>query len=534
MLLPMFSTSVLAAGGSATVSGGSGTVGSNVTVKVSVSSDTPMAGAQITLNYGSGLEYAGASSGAVSGGGGSVRYAETTSEAGGKTYFGFSVTFKVVSAGSHSVSITQAKAPTIDGSAVNFSKGSATITGKEPAPTPPPAPTPAPTPAPNPTPAPTPAPTPEPTTPEETKSSNNNLKSLSVSPGSLEPAFSAGQKNYTIKVPEGTTEVKITAVPEDNKAKVSVSGGKNLKPGVNNAKVIVKAENGAVNNYLLTIQCGEETVPVVPEEVKIDIDGKDYTIDESFTDDQIPAGFEKSTVTYKDTEYVALKSGKEKITLVSLKNPEGTAEFYIYDQKKDTFYPYLEIKLSDTKSIIILQMNNDKNMPKHMEKAVLNLQDKEFKAWKYKDFYVVKVMNNEGKTELYRYDQIENTFQRFDLDEWKNLNELENGSDSKVLKMLSVPAKFLDYILIGMIAVIMLLLIIVILCIVKYANYKKKMMEYHNQLADIENQNIDEYYDDEDIQEEYDDEYYEDFDFDEHEDDEDVDGEDYIDYDEDK
>lgn len=514
---------VMAASGRMSLSGGSGNVGSTVSVTSSVTCTSgPIGSAVITVSYSSGLEFVSATGGAYRSGN-SVVF--TDAGDGSRNNLSFSITFRIKEAGTHSIKGSATGIYDFNEEAVPNLSASATITGK--APTPPPTPKPEPKPDPKPDPKPETKPDTKPETKpdtkpdkDENKSSNNKLKSLRVNPGTLEPAFSPNQKNYTVKVPEDTKNVQISAKAEDNKAKVTVSGGKNLQPGKNTAKVIVKAEDGSVNNYHITIQCGEEVEPVVEEETTIDIGGKQYLIDETFTDDKIPAGFTKGTMNYKDTEYVVLKSLKGNLTLVSLKDSEGSTEFYIYDQEKEEFYPYLEIKISDTRSIIVLQMEKEDTMPDYMEDAVLNLSGKEFKAWKYNDFYIIKTINNDGETGFYRYDQTEKTFQRYNPDEYAVSAKQDNMTENKEMSLMSIQAEYLNYIVVGAVAFVIFLLLIILWCVLRGTKYKKRMIGYYNQITELENQHIDEFFDEEEenVQEDYDDDRFEDYDFDEHDD----------------
>lgn len=84
-------------------------------------------------------------------------------------------------------------------------------------------------------------------------STNNNLKSLSVSSGSLSPSFSAGTTSYSVNVGEDTSSININAEAEDGTAKVSGTGNKSLKYGSNKFTISVKAENGATKNYTINV-----------------------------------------------------------------------------------------------------------------------------------------------------------------------------------------------------------------------------------------------------------------------------------------
>lgn len=84
-------------------------------------------------------------------------------------------------------------------------------------------------------------------------STNNNLKSLSVSAGSLSPGFSPGNTNYSVSVPDAVSSITISAEAEDGKASVSGAGNKSLKYGSNKFTISVRAENGATKEYSINV-----------------------------------------------------------------------------------------------------------------------------------------------------------------------------------------------------------------------------------------------------------------------------------------
>lgn len=83
------------------------------------------------------------------------------------------------------------------------------------------------------------------------KSTNNNLKSLSVTGGTLSPAFAAGTTSYSATVNASSTT--ISAAGADSTAKVTGTGKKNLAYGKNTFKVVVTSESGAAKTYTLTV-----------------------------------------------------------------------------------------------------------------------------------------------------------------------------------------------------------------------------------------------------------------------------------------
>ena len=109
------------------------------------------------------------------------------------------------------------------------------------------------------------------------------------------------------------TSVVVSAVPANEKAVVeSVTGNQNLKEGVNNIKIVVKAENGVTATYTVKVtkQAGaaeekpteEQTKPQEPEtepvteqpETVVTVNGAAYEISEKFAAEDIPADFQET------------------------------------------------------------------------------------------------------------------------------------------------------------------------------------------------------------------------------------------------
>lgn len=94
---------------------------------------------------------------------------------------------------------------------------------------------------------------------EDNRSKNNNLSSIKLSTGTLSPSFSSGRTTYNVSVPFEVSSINVTATAEDNKAKVSISGGSSLKAGkVTNVTIKVTAENGSVKTYIVKVTRGKD------------------------------------------------------------------------------------------------------------------------------------------------------------------------------------------------------------------------------------------------------------------------------------
>lgn len=88
---------------------------------------------------------------------------------------------------------------------------------------------------------------------EDKKSDNKNLKSLTVTPEGLSPKFSTNVTEYAMSVGTSTEKIEVEAIPEDNKAKVSISGNEDLEVGENTVEIKVTAEDGTSKTYKIVV-----------------------------------------------------------------------------------------------------------------------------------------------------------------------------------------------------------------------------------------------------------------------------------------
>ena len=86
-----------------------------------------------------------------------------------------------------------------------------------------------------------------------TKSSNNNLKSLQLDIEGISPTFNKNTTQYYITIPENTNNINITALPEDAKANIQITGNTNIPVGNSQIKILVTAENGNQKQYLINV-----------------------------------------------------------------------------------------------------------------------------------------------------------------------------------------------------------------------------------------------------------------------------------------
>lgn len=84
-------------------------------------------------------------------------------------------------------------------------------------------------------------------------STNNQLKSLTVSNAEISPAFNANTTSYTAEVPFSVSRLEVSAAAADGKAKVSINSPNLVPDGTTNVTVTVTAENGAKKTYTIKV-----------------------------------------------------------------------------------------------------------------------------------------------------------------------------------------------------------------------------------------------------------------------------------------
>ena len=303
-------------------------VGSNITIKMYVNSDSSTNGGIVSVggnlsfdsNY---LEY-------VSGTGTNSPYKfqintsanyiiaglDTTLDSGitSKTEV-FTFVFKAKKVGNTQITLTNAKLSDVSSKlTTNVSPKTITIIDNEPTPTP--------TPSPSPSPSPSPTPSPSPST----KSSDATLKSLSASGYNLSPSFSKDNTSYTVKVPKTATTVKLEGTVNDSKASVSGLGNITLTGDTTTATIKVTAEDGTTKTYTVKIEKEKEDTTTKSSDAtlkKLDIGG--FTLNPTFKSNINTYSIKvKNNITGLDVTAIP-NHDKAKVTISGNKNwKEGT------------------------------------------------------------------------------------------------------------------------------------------------------------------------------------------------------------------
>lgn len=254
------------------ISSASANVGDEVTITITASSDVKIELCDLRINYDSSiLQYV---KGFDAGGGGTGRLISPNATS-------FDVVFKTINPGTATISVDKSTSYTssADEDYMSLTTSSGSVNVKAPA----------------------------------SYSSDNTLKSLQISPGTLSPAFSPDRTTYNATV--DATE----AVTED--------------------------ASQAVNN-----------------DGTVTIDGRKYSVVRDYSGITIPDGYQEIDYDYNGQKINAVKGIKTGLILMYLESEDGKGGFYIYDETAKTFSPYNTVAEPEI-TYVVLPITNSLEKP---------------------------------------------------------------------------------------------------------------------------------------------------------------------------
>lgn len=292
----------------------------------------------------------------------------------------------------------------------------------------------------------------------DTKSDNCSLATLTVSAGTLSPAFAPDVTEYTVALPVKTEKLTLTATPSDSSATVEGTGEVTLNPGENTISIVSTAENGDTLTY---------TVHAVVAEMPttfLDYNGGKLGVVKDVSAVQAPAGFAATTISYKGADIPAWKNEGGTITLLYLMDEQYTNAFYAFSEQDGVLAPYLPLTIG-TETYLYTGVPQDQQKVDGLAFDSVKAFGQELKGFRYQDvsmadFCVLYLMDSNGAYGLFTYDMKANTLQRF------NGAVYPSNSSDLIMPWL--------YIYIAGGAVVALLLIILILACVA-GGYKRKL-----------------------------------------------------------
>lgn len=322
----------------------------------------------------------------------------------------------------------------------------------------------------------------------KTKSADNSLASLTLSSGSLSPAFKYNVTNYTAEVANDVTSVVVSAKTSNANATVeSVKGGENLSVGANKIQIVVKAENGVTATYTITVtrkESGDTTDDNTdepepdntdePQEQCYDIGGVKMYPSEDGDESQIPEGFALSEITLWEKAYPywvndTIGSDVGLIYLVD-ENKENGAWYRISEASPYEANPFICFK-SEYGYIIATPEKMNETAPAGYTSETINIEGKgvadAFVKAGDEENCLIYAVNQDGVYGLYQYDLQDRTYMRYKeapVAEDTQVPEEPTIEDSTKVSDLESQNRLLFH---AFIVVVAILLIVIVILVVK-------------------------------------------------------------------
>lgn len=215
---------------------------------------------------------------------------------------------------------------------------------------------------------------------DETASDNANLKELKITPGTLNREFAKEETNYALTVGSDISQLVISAIPEDDRATVSITGNGDFAEGHNTVEINVKAQSGKVKTYFLDVlkaseaqgteeesngQSGNDSI----EETAIGSlylkkDGDNTYLTGGFylhllvpeEGVSIPTGYERTSLIVEGTSitvYTSTTDLDSDFLLLYGENKHGLKGFYQLDRRENTIQRFHPVTVKEGEKLVI-------------------------------------------------------------------------------------------------------------------------------------------------------------------------------------
>lgn len=244
------------------------------------------------------------------------------------------------------------------------------------------------------------------------KSGNNALSALTVSAGTLTPAFDPAVTEYTLSLPQGTEKLTLTATPSDSNATVQGDGELTLQEGENTLPLVVTAENGDTKTYTVTAKVAQAPT------LFLNFSGAKLGVVKDVEGVTPPTGFTAAEPVSQGGDTLPLwVDANGKHTLVYLVDEKGVAGFYLYSRTEGVLSPYLPLVCGGA-TYIYTGIPSDKASVPGLKAATVEAFSQTLSGWRYEDaalsdFLVLYLMDDGGQYGYYTYDSKNATLQRF-------------------------------------------------------------------------------------------------------------------------
>lgn len=229
-----------------------------------------------------------------------------------------------------------------------------------------------------------------------------------------------------------------------------------------------------------SIEPNAATVTAAETDVKVSVDGTEYSFSEAFKASDIPEGYSETKLMYDGAERKFLENEKG-VKLGYLVDGSGKAGFFLYNEENATFSPFVEIYISEETAIVLLNNIEGVDLPEQYQKADLIVGDYTFSAWQdmeHQGYYAIYALNETtGQKEIYQYDTVDGTYQRMIMPV-KSEKETTSDNESMIGKIKNIVN---DNFTIFFILLLGLLLLLVIVLSVKLYHRNSELDDLYDE-----------------------------------------------------
>lgn len=279
------------------------------------------------------------------------------------------------------------------------------------------------------------------------KSKDNVLSALTVSEGTLTPAFNASTTEYNVALEATVEKITLEAKANDTKATVSGTGEKTLVPGHNKFSIVCTAENGDQKTYNIDVYVDETSL------VFTTYNNQNLGVVRNQADIGVPQTFEQTTVLMDGQEVQAYHSNQLEMTIVYMVSEAGEKNFYIYDEEQGITSIFRPVSILG-RNLIVYDLPEEEQIRKNMKYSEVTIDGTTLYGWVYEDlefenYVLIKVINESGKKVLYQHEKTENSLQLYK----------EHVEDEVVQEQTLFPNEYYMYAIVGLGAFCIILLI---------------------------------------------------------------------------
>lgn len=245
---------------------------------------------------------------------------------------------------------------------------------------------------------------------EDTRSKDNDLKSLSVSEGTLSPKFSKDKTEYKVDLPASATSITVKASANDPKASVSGTGKIKLSAGNNEVNIVVTSEYGTKKTYTINVYVDEKPL------IYTEYNGKKLGVVRNVNGVKAPENFKATKVKLDGKEINAWTNDKMKKTIVYLSDDKNNKDFYLFEDGKVTSkFEYVEIL---GRHFYLIDVPKDKQSMAGLKFGELTIDKTKLMGWTFEDkdfenYQIFMAMDMNGTIQYYQYEKTENTIQLY-------------------------------------------------------------------------------------------------------------------------